>query len=596
MQRHGGTFMWLTLFLLAGVFVGRLPTTLAYFRADDDWQQALQQVERLISERYVEPVDREKLLAGAIRGMTESLDDPYTEFVPPQDRERFERELTGQFVGIGALVGIRDGLVAIISPIQGSPALAAGLAPGDRLLKIDGEPAEGFSTEEAVRKISGTPGSVVRLTVRRPLDGGESRELELPVTRRAIEVNSVTGLYWDVPRQRWQHALDRGAGVAYVHLDQFTPNSARDLEDAIETAKSQLGGKLNGLVLDLRGNPGGLLDQAVEVVELFLSAGQIVSTRGRSEAGESFAARGAAPYEALPLALLVDESSASASEIVAGALQDNKRAVVVGTRTFGKGLVQRVEPVPGLAGAQLKLTEQHYYLPSGRLIQRTDEAKTWGVDPSPGLHVPLSDDQRLAIARLRAEAEQVRPTSAPAPPGETGELFKRLRAGAARWADADWIAGTLGDVTLAAAVRGMSARLSRGGWPEAAAGEPAVAEGVRLGEERALERLREQIIRQLARVERRLDAVAAGSTTAPADRPTSFWPDELDLTGGRVQISDAQGKPVATLRITGPDLERWLLDASVTPEATPPHPTGTSPSPAAAALPAAPVPPAANKP
>jgi carboxyl-terminal processing protease len=577
MQRHGGTVMWLILVLLLGVFVGRLPATIAFLSGDDPWHLALRQVESLITSRYVDPVTREKLLTGAIRGMTEALDDPYTEFVPPQDRERFERELTGQFVGIGALVGQRDGLIAIISPIQGSPALAAGLAPGDRILKIDGQSAQGLSIEDAIKRIVGKPGSTVTLSIRRTGPDGKPLELDIPVTRRAIEVNSTTGLHWLVPQQRWQHALDRGNAIAFIHLDQFTPNSARDLEAAIETARTQLGGKLNALILDLRGNPGGLLDQAVAIVNLFLDSGEIVSTRGRGDPGEAYTAAGSAPFANLPLAILIDESSASASEIVAGALQDNNRALVVGSRSFGKGLVQRIEPVPGLPGAQLKLTEQHYYLPSGRMIQRTDDAKTWGVDPSPGFYVPLTDAQRTTLARLRTEVELVRPTSAPQPPTDQAELFTRLRSPSDRWANPDWIATELGDPVLAAALRGTQARLRDNQWPKPDADTTPVADAVRMSEQRSLERLQERLIRDLARVERRLDALATGTATAQApQRPTSFWADELDLTNGRVTIFDAKGNPVTTLRITGPDLERWLLDAAVTPET----PAPSAPAPA----------------
>jgi carboxyl-terminal processing protease len=594
MQRHGGTFMWLVLVLLLGIFVGRLPATVAYFRGNsgDEWRSAIDQVANLILNRYVEPVDRETLLAGAIRGMTESLNDPYTEFVPPAERDRFERELTGQFVGIGALVGYRDGLVTIITPLEGSPALAAGLAPGDRLLRINGDSAEGFTSDQAVGKIVGQPGTTVTLHVRRakPSAAGETEELDVVIRRGPIEARSTSGLYWHVQSQTWHHTLDPDAGIAFVRLDQFTPNAAQDLEAAILLADRQLrlsrGGSganagLRGLVLDLRGNPGGLLDQAVAIVELFQQRGPIVSTRGREPQGpagnaalgvdnQSYESTGNALFPDLPLAILIDEGSASASEIVAGALQDNRRAVVVGTRSFGKGLVQRLEPVPGLPGAQLKLTEQHYYLPSGRLIQRTDDAKEWGVDPAPGFLVRLSDTQRARFARLRGEHELIRPLSAPAPPDDQAELFTLLRAPASDWREPAWVGEKLGDPALARALDGLQHRLRHGAWPEPPADQPPVAQAVGQAEALALERVRDRMLRDLARVERRLDAVAGGSAAAArANRPSSFWDDTLDLTGGRVQVLDKSGKPVRSLKITGPDLERWLLDADVEPEADP---------------------------
>jgi carboxyl-terminal processing protease len=599
MQRRSGTLMWVCLFLLLGVFVGRLPATIAYFHGQSDWQQALAEVQALIKDRYVEPVDEHDLLRGAIRGMTDALDDPYTEFIEPDLRDRFEREMTGQFVGIGALVGSRGPWLTINYPLEDSPALEAGLCPGDRVIEIDQKSARGLSIEEGVKRIVGEPGTSVSLLIRRATFGpdGAAGETDLNVTiqRRAIAARSVKGLFWNAVAQRWEHTLDAARGVAYVRLTQFTPGSAGEVRAALDLAQSRLnGGRLNALVLDLRGNPGGLLDQAVDIVNLFVKSGRIVSTRGRTGPEEVIDADGTAPFPDLPVCVLVDGQSASASEIVAGALQDNQRAMVVGSRSFGKGLVQRIEPIPGLPGAQLKLTEQHYYLPSGRLIQRTDDAPVWGVDPSPGGYLKLTDPQARALFEAVRALEVIRPRQNPEPPPGQEPLWTLVRSAGARWNDPEWIEQSVNDPVLALAVRSVRHHSEHQAWPTNLAGSPDVAAQASAHELQLLDRAHSRLMRDLARVERRLDALESGRPVADLRRPRSFWDDELDLSGGKLKVVDKDGKTIASLRITGPDLERWLVDADLEPEEATPAPapgasaTPTTPSPAPAPPPTPP--------
>lgn len=568
-----------TFTLLLGVFLARLPATLAAISGEEDWPAAMAEVRQLITDRYVEPVDENQLIRDGIRGMTDSLNDPYTEFVPPADREDFEKDLTGQFVGIGAAINTRDGWLYIVHPLEDSPALRAGLRPGDVVKTIDGETTFQKTPDECVARIKGEPGTPVTLQIERQVDG-KPQLVEVSLRRGEIAPVAAKGYRFDAANGVWDFRLDPERALAYVRLTQFTPGAAQQLKTAIRSATSKGDGpeQPRGLILDLRDNPGGLLDEAVGVVRLFLDSGVIVSTRGRSDRAEVTRARGDAPFATLPLVVIVNENSASASEVVAGALADNKRALVVGARSFGKGVVQRIEPVRSLPGAQLKLTEQHYYLPSGRLLHRTDDAKTWGVDPSPGFFLPLNDEQRLAALKVRRAMDLIRPPDAPVDAGLTPDIAPSapLYGDHARWTDADWIERDLNDRQLAAALRAMQHHFRHHAWPEPAGDAPSpdgVHSGVAAGEILRLDRARERLLREAARIERRLIALEGGDLAhSEANRPKDLWPDSLDLGGGKITVTDKQGRVISLLDITGPDLERWLLDADVRPAPDSPSP------------------------
>ncbi len=317
------------------------------------------------------------LVVEFMEGVVEELDD-YTGVIWPADAKEFDKIMRGGFEGVGIQLGIdeRSNRLKVISPLEGSPALEAGIQPGDLIVAVDGESTDGWDTDDAVKNIMGPARSEVVLTMFRPSTG---ETLSFPLTRRRIVLTTVRGIERreDNPDQ-WNYMLDNEAGVAYIRLTGFHPDSARELRAALNEARRE---GMRGLILDVRHNPGGLLDVAIDVVSAFLERGDVVSTRGRQESERRERVDGGATYRDLPLVVLVNEGSASASEILAGALQDHHRAVVLGERTFGKGSVQHVRALDDMGMARLKVTTALYYLPSGRTPHKADGAKEWGVDP-----------------------------------------------------------------------------------------------------------------------------------------------------------------------------------------------------------------------
>lgn len=306
--------------------------------------------ERVRAE-YVEQVSDEQLIENAINGMLTAL-DPHSAYLNRKSFQDMQVQTKGEFGGLGIEVAMDNGLVKVVSPIDDTPAFRAGLQPGDYVTHIDAEAVMGLTLNEAVDKMRGPVGSSIKLTVRRGLT---AEPFDVTLTRAVIKVQSV--------RSRVE------GDVGYLRITSFNEQTQSGLEKAINKIEKEQGKKLKGYVLDLRNNPGGLLDQAVSVSDTFLDKGEIVSTRGRkSDEGARFNAKPGDMINGLPLVVLVNGGSASASEIVAGALQDHKRAVVLGVQSFGKGSVQTVIPLPG-HGA-MRLTTARYYTPSGRSIQQ----------------------------------------------------------------------------------------------------------------------------------------------------------------------------------------------------------------------------------
>ena len=301
-----------------------------------------------VEKNYVDPVDTKDLILKAIQGMVQSL-DPHSAFLPPEDLEELRVGTKGEFGGVGISITMRDGFVTVISPIEGTPAFKAGIKTADRIVKVDGEPVTDI--REAVKRMRGPKGTAVEITVIRK---GEAEPLEFKLVRDIIEVKSVKYL-----------TLQPGYG--YIWITNFQDNTTEELTQALEKLESKKE-PLKGLILDLRDNPGGLLPEAINVSDLFLESGKILSIEGRLKRHtKSYRAHPNKVKRDYPMVALINGGSASASEIVAGALQDNRRALVMGTTSFGKGSVQTVETLGG--GYGLKLTIARYYTPSGRSIQ-----------------------------------------------------------------------------------------------------------------------------------------------------------------------------------------------------------------------------------
>jgi carboxyl-terminal processing protease len=328
----------------------------------------------LLNQESIE-VPEELLVVEFLEGVLSELDD-YTDVIWPVDARDFDRMMMGSFQGVGIQLSVdeRSNRLKVVTPLENSPALEAGIQPEDIIIAVDGESTKGWSTDDAVKNITGPAGTAVVLTMFRPSTG---ERIPFRLVRQRIVQTTVRGVE-RIPGapNKWNYMLDEDAGVAYIRLRHFHYDSQNELFEALNDAKAQ---GMSGLILDIRHNPGGLLDVAVDIVSAFLEKGDVVSTRGRLEAERMERVAGHALYKDVPLVVLVNEGSASGSEILAGALQDHDRAIVLGHRTFGKGSVQHVRPLSD--EARFKLTTALYYLPSGRTPHRADDADTWGVNP-----------------------------------------------------------------------------------------------------------------------------------------------------------------------------------------------------------------------
>ncbi len=302
-----------------------------------------------VQEQYVEEVKDKKLIEAAISGMLQSL-DPHSSYLSADDYSDMQVKTKGTFGGLGIEITMEEGIVKVVSPIDDTPAYKAGMLPGDLIIGIDGESIRGLSLNQAVEKLRGPVGSEITINVLRE----EQDPFELKIVRDIIKIRSV------------RHNIINNVG--YVRLTTFSETTTDSMKKSIEEIKKQTGGNFQGLILDLRNNPGGLLNQSISVTDAFLDNGEIVSTKGRND--EDTSRTFAQPGDILndqPLVILINSGSASASEIVAGALKDHGRAIILGTRSFGKGSVQSIIPIPG--NGAIRLTTARYYTPSGISIQ-----------------------------------------------------------------------------------------------------------------------------------------------------------------------------------------------------------------------------------
>jgi carboxyl-terminal processing protease len=354
----------------------------------------------LIENEYVEPVDRQRLVEGAIKGMVAEL-DPHSSYLPPQDWSIFQSDTEGKFGGVGVEVDFRDDYVMVIAPIEGSPAERAGIRSGDHIVAIDGKSVRGKSPDDLIRSMRGAPGTKVVLTIKR---AGKETLQQYSLAREVIVVSSVA-----------KKLLKDGIG--YVRVKQFQNGTHDELLQAAAKLRREHGDELQGVILDLRNNPGGLVDEAAAVADEFLVGGVIYTTRHRQKVVDEARAGSGGALRRGPLVVLVNEYSASAAELVAGALQDHRRGTVVGAKTFGKGSVQTLIDLPGRAG--LRLTTMRYYTPNGRAIQAQ------GIDPDVLVEAAYVADKTFGVVREsdlenHLPAEGTAGTATPKPASDAG--------------------------------------------------------------------------------------------------------------------------------------------------------------------------------
>lgn len=401
--RHSG---WWKGVVIAGtlvllVFTGGVQRGITAVEDTYDKLKVFTEILSLIQSNYVEEVNSRDLIYGAVKGMLDTL-DPHSAFMPPDAFREMQVETQGSFGGLGIEITVKDRMLTVVAPIDGTPAERAGVQPGDRIVKIEGQPTKDMTLMDAVRKLRGPKGSKVTISILRE---GSPEPMDITLVRETIEVHSV-------------RSKDLGDGIYYVRITSFQEKTSKDLEKALEQAEKAGDA---ALILDLRNDPGGLLNQAVAVSDMFLDKGQlIVYTQGRIKNQDlRFTAEHSNGLPKWPMVVLVNGGSASASEIVAGALQDWKRAVLIGTKTFGKGSVQTVIPLSD--GSGLRLTTAKYFTPGGRSIH--------GIGITPDIIVELPKPeltaQRQEDARRLAAGERPREQRIGEQEGESVEIGRR---------------------------------------------------------------------------------------------------------------------------------------------------------------------------
>ena len=388
---------WLFSGVILAYLALQVPGTLAQRDSDYTFVRTLVDIYRQVGTNYVENVDETKLQQAAIAGMLEQL-DPHTIYVPPDKEQEFNNALEGSFKGVGIQLNVNTkDEIEVITPIDDSPAWKAGVLPGDVILKVNGESVVGKGLKEVIPKVTGPSGTKVTLTMRRAT--GET--VDLTMTRQEFVVPQIKGIERKADNT-WNFWADEKNKIGYVRLTQFTPDVGAQMKDLLQSLLKQ---GMRGLVFDLRFDPGGRLEEAEQILDLLIKQGTLVTTRGRNRPEQKMMAHAEGTLADFPLVVLVNEYSASASEVVAGALKDLKRAEVVGARSYGKGSVQEVVPLDGNAG-ELKLTVAYWYLPSGKRVQRLKDATEWGVEPD--YVVPLDEAAMAKLVEAQRLTERMR--------------------------------------------------------------------------------------------------------------------------------------------------------------------------------------------
>ena len=403
--KRGFPFILLLVGIALGFFLAAqwVPNVSAVPRQDYESLEAFTNILSIVKKNYVEDVNTKSLVDGAINGMLGSL-DPHSAYLTPDLYKELQMDTQGRFGGLGIEITIKGGILTVVSPIEDTPAAKAGVKPGDQIFKIEDEFTKDMTLVDAVKKMRGPKGTKITISVRRE---GVAELINFTLVRDTIRVQSV--------RSR---NLEEGYG--YVRLAQFQERSDRDLQRALEKLAAEKGG-LKGLVLDLRNNPGGLLTQAVRVADLFLDSGMIVYTEGRIESQrQKYFAQKDGSWMDFPVVVLVNGGSASASEIVAGALQDHKRAIVLGTKSFGKGSVQTILPLDD--SSALRLTTARYFTPKGRSIQAMGIVPDIVVESTPQQEAKADEKRRQSIREENLPGHLQNQKQTPAP--EQGEKEK----------------------------------------------------------------------------------------------------------------------------------------------------------------------------
>lgn len=533
---HRTRILPLMLVLMATLAIVKLSIAITSTSPSYEWFDPLIDVRGVLVDRHLEPPDEEAMQQAVIKAMIESLEDPYALYIPDDKEKAFIKDLEGDYAGIGAEVRMIDGELIIITPMDNSPALAAGVRAGDVIELIDGDPATDATITTLVERLTGPVGTDVVVSVRHK---DETKE-EITITRGHIQSPSVTGLLRR--NQRWSWCLDDQNGIGYIRIRQFNDTTPSELANAINFANSK--DLLNGLVIDLRDNPGGALSAAITISNMFLDDGTIVTVTGRANPQRSWDAQPNHVLADVPMLILVNGNSASASEIVAGSLQANNRVAILGSRTFGKGSVQEVLELA--SGGMLKFTTARYELSNGRTIDKrlSQDTGLWGVDPNAGLVIPETLEE--SIERRKKREPYIVITNEEPEPYECGDIA--------------WLEETLGDHQLAMALSAMRSKVETGNWPKLSDDDPVIA-GV---QEEVTELAKERLIifKELIKVEKRL----ASLQTELDNESESLIPPDTNLVDAVVTLTGADGIVVGNWRVTNGNIESALDSLKLEPK------------------------------